>query len=70
MNWIESPESSNVARFKYDDTNRVLLVEFKSGGAYQYFDIPEALFEQMRTAASKGKFLAQNIKGKYRYSRS
>lgn len=69
MNWIETPESSNISRFAFDGSNMVLTVEFKNGGTYQYFDVPEGIFEQMRTAESKGRYLAQNIKGTYRYAR-
>jgi hypothetical protein len=69
MNWIDTPESSNISRFGYDDASNTLAVEFKSGGEYQYFDVPQVVFEQMRSAASKGQFLAQNIKGHYRYAR-
>jgi hypothetical protein len=69
MNWIETPESSTIVRFGYDRDNQVLGVEFKSAGGYQYFDVPESVFERMRTASSKGQFLAQNIKGTYRYAR-
>jgi len=69
MNWIDTPESSNISRFRYDESSQVLGVEFKSGGEYQYFDVPQGVFEQMKTAASKGQFIAQNIKGHYRYAR-
>ena len=69
MTWIETPESSNIVRFGYDASNSTLGVEFKSGGVYQYFDVPEGVFEQMKNAASKGKFLAQHIKGTFRYAR-
>jgi hypothetical protein len=34
--WIASPESSNIARFGYDEGAHVLGVEFKSGGLYHY----------------------------------
>jgi hypothetical protein len=67
--WVETPESANVARFRYIEAERVLSVEFKNGGTYNYYDVPESAFEQMRTAPSKGEFLAQNIKGLYRYAR-
>jgi hypothetical protein len=69
MNWIESPESSNIARFAYDEANQVLFVEFKNGSVYQYFDVLEQVFQQMTSAPSKGRFLAQVIKGTYRYAR-
>lgn len=69
-NWIESPESSNITRFGYDEANQVLYVEFNNGSIYQYFDVTQSVFEQMKTAPSKGRFLAQNIKGTYRYARA
>jgi len=69
MNWIATPESSNLAGFSYEKTSHVLTVEFKNGGRYNYYDVPEAVFEQMKVAPSKGQFLAQNIKEKYRYAR-
>ena len=70
MNWIETPESSNIARFGYDDESSVLRVEFTSGGTYDYFDVPLQVFEGMKAASSKGQYLAQQIKGSYRYART
>lgn len=70
MDWIETPESSNIARFAYSSESQVLTVEFKNGGTYNYFDIPEIIFEQMKSASSRGQFLAQQIKGAYRYARA
>lgn len=69
MNWIDTPESSTISRFGYDANNTVLAVEFKNGGVYEYFDVSAAVFEQMQAASSKGQFLSQNIKGRYRYAR-
>lgn len=70
MNWIETPESSNIARFAYDEESSVLRVEFTSGGTYDYFDVPQQVFEGMKSASSKGQYLAQQIKGNYRYART
>jgi hypothetical protein len=69
MNWIETPDSSNIARYRYDEKAHVLTVEFKNGGTYNYYDVPQMVYEQMNAASSKGQFLAQNIKGAYRYAR-
>lgn len=69
MNWIQTPGSSNIARYKYEDDTHVLTVEFKNGGTYNYYDVPRQLYDQMNTAYSKGGFLARNIKGAYRYAR-
>ena len=69
MNWIETPDSSNIARYRYDEKAHVLTVEFKNGGTYNYYDVPQMVYEQMNAASSKGQILAQNIKGAYRYAR-
>jgi len=70
MEWIGTPESSNIARFAYDKGSSVLSIEFKKGGIYQYFDVQEAVFESMKSADSKGQYFAQNIKGVFRYARA
>lgn len=70
MEWIDTPESSNIVRFAYDSQSNVLTVEFKAGGTYNYYDIPETVFDQMKVAQSKGHFLAQQVKGRYRYARA
>ena len=69
MSWIATPDSSNVAGFEYIKETQVLIVEFKNGGRYNYYDVPEGVFEGMKAASSTGQFLAQNIKGHYRYAR-
>ena len=62
MTWIATPESSSLAGFDYDKDKLVLTVEFKNGGRYSYFDVPEVVFERMKTAQSRGQFLAQTLR--------
>lgn len=69
MDWIPG-NSTNIERFKYDEVNRVLIVEFKNGGVYNYFDVPEIVFKEMEAAGSRGQYLAQQVKGTYRYARA
>jgi|GEM_PF-68575 len=64
-----SVESSNVEAIGYEEESRTLQVEFKNGGMYQYFDVPQHVFEELRDADSIGKYLAYSIKGNYRYSK-
>ena len=61
--------SSNVAAVGYDPDTSTLEVEFKNGSSYQYFDVPETEFFNLRDAPSVGKYLNASIKGHYRYSR-
>tara|TARA_R110002049_G_scaffold247333_1_gene421503 strand:- start:476 stop:685 length:210 start_codon:yes stop_codon:yes gene_type:complete len=66
---MKNVDSSNVAAVGYDEDSSTLQVEFNNGGTYQYFDVPEHLFEELRDAQSIGSFLAENIKGSYRFSK-
>lgn len=70
MVWIATPESSNVVGFEYFADRKVLVVEYKGSARYSYYDVPSPVFERMKVAASKGQFLAQNVKGHYRYART
>ena len=45
----------------------VMEVLFHSGSVYQYFDVPQMLFQEMLQSDSIGGFLNEHIKGSYRY---
>jgi hypothetical protein len=62
--------SSNVESVGYDEDSGTLEVEFKNGMLYQYFDVPQGAFNGLVDADSVGCYLAENIKGVYRYSRA
>lgn len=62
-------ESTNIISAGYDAESQIMEIEFKNGGLYQYFDIPQHLFDEFLAAGSKGAFLSQTIKGNYRYVR-
>lgn len=59
--------SSNIASIGFDEDSSTLEIEFLSGAVYQYFDVPFPVYEGLIEADSKGQYLAQHIKGKYRY---
>ena len=61
--------SSNIASIGYDANSQTLEVEFLNGGVYQYFDVPQHIYNGIMSADSHGQYLAQNIKGVYRYSK-
>lgn len=61
--------SSNVAEVGYDPDTLTLEVAFQSGDVYQYFDVPESVYQQLMQASSIGAFLNQQIKNSYRYAR-
>ena len=65
----ESVSSSNIASIGYDEESETLEIEFLKGGVYQYFDVPQAVYDGLMAADSHGSYLAANVKGIYRYSR-
>lgn len=68
MEWV-AVSSSTLERVAYDGRTMTLSVEFKHGGFYQYFDVPEVVFQELLNAASPGQYLAHHIKKAYRYAR-
>lgn len=58
----QSVESSNLASVGYDAENEILEVQFKHGGVYQYFDVPENVYEELMNADSHGQYFDRNIK--------
>lgn len=64
-----SVTSSNIEAIGYDVASETLQVIFKNGSTYQYFDVPERVFEELRDAGSVGAYLSSNIKGVFRFSR-
>ncbi|NYT74957.1 KTSC domain-containing protein [Halomonas sp. QX-2] len=62
-------ESSNIASIGYDADSETLEIEFLNGSVYQYYNIPENIYDGIMSAASHGGYLASNIKGQYSYSK-
>ena len=69
MEWT-SVNSSTLERISYDREGLMLSVEFKSGVVYQYYDVPEHVYQDLLAAASPGQYLAQHVKPSYRYARA
>ena len=61
----QSVESSNLAEVGYDSDLETLEVQFKSGGIYQYFNVPAFMYERLMSADSLGRFFNAEIKGHY-----
>lgn len=65
----EMVSSSTVLSIGYEPTSSTLEVEFKNGGVYQYYNVPETIYQQLMASDSKGKFLHAYIKPAYPCSR-
>jgi len=61
--------SSTLRSAGYEPKSMTMEVVFLNGTIYQYFDVPEHVFQGLLTAPSAGIYLNSSIKGAYRYAR-
>lgn len=61
--------SSVIQAMRYDRTRHTLRVIFVSGMVYDYLNVPETVYEEMKTTGSKGTFLNRRIKNNYPYKK-
>lgn len=61
--------SSNVKSIGYDPESATLEVEFNNGSVYEYYEVPEEVYNDFLVASSKGKYLFHHIKNVYEYAR-
>jgi len=58
-------ESSSLRSVGYDSRSRTLEIEFHSGSLYQYFNVPEAVFEELLAQDSLGAYFNAEIRDAY-----
>lgn len=61
--------SSVINHFSYDAISKTLKINFVSGMIYLYKNVPEQVYNSMKTSVSKGKFFNSNIKDKYKFEK-
>jgi len=61
--------SSVVAAIRYDEKTFKLRVIFQSGSIYDYLKVPAEVYNEMRSASSKGEFLNKHIKPEYEFEK-
>jgi hypothetical protein len=60
-------QSSALQSVGYDPEEKILELEFRdSGGVWQYFKLPAAVYNRFIHASSLGHYFVTKIKGKYR----
>jgi hypothetical protein len=60
--------SSMIAAAGYDSKNRILIVLYNTGKAYEYFNVPPEEFQGLMQASSKGKYMNTRILKIYPYA--
>lgn len=64
-----SVESSSIRSVGRDPASCTMEVEFSNGRVYRYFDVPEAVYDALLRAPSKGRYFNERVRGAYRYER-
>ena len=62
-------QSTNVASAGYSFHLRALEIEFVRGAVYRFLDVPPRLSREFFAAESKGRFIAERLRGKYDFVR-
>ena len=57
--------STVIAEYQYDAATETLTIRYRSGKIYNYLNVPEKVFREMRSTTVKGIWFNRHIKGKY-----
>lgn len=60
--------SSNLLTAGYDAAAQVMEIEFQNGSIYQYFEVPEQVYQGLLTAESKGQYLHDQVFNRFRFA--
>ena len=61
--------SSVISTMFYNPNTATLRIIFVSGMVYDYKNVPEEVFQAMKSSGSKGTYLNQHIKGRYQFEK-
>lgn len=59
------PRSSLIDRVVYDEEAHTLAVTFRNARRYIYSDVPRAIYDGLKQAASTGHFFNEAVKGRF-----
>ena len=61
--------STNLVAVGFDPGSNTLEVEFHNARIYRYRGVPQAVFESLKEAESKGRYFNSKIRSQYPYVR-
>jgi hypothetical protein len=59
--------SSNLASVGYDAEEGILEIVFLNGRIYEYYRVPEDVFQGLVSASSPGQYFADHVRDRYRF---
>jgi hypothetical protein len=61
--------STAIRNYCYDTAEHCLMIQFVSGQAYSYFDVPPDVALGLTGAFSKGRYFQEHIRDRFAYRR-
>jgi hypothetical protein len=61
--------SSNISSIGYVQSTQVLEIEFNSGSIYQYYNVPESIYNGLMAASSHGIFFQDHVRTVYKFKK-
>ena len=61
--------SSVVSKMIYFPESQILRITYVSGTIYDYKNVPEDVYQEMKDAVSKGTYLNEHIKGNFDFEK-
>jgi hypothetical protein len=61
----DNVDSSMIKSFGFVARDLTLEIEFKNEQIWQYYDVPESLYFEMKSASSFGTFFNERIRGTF-----
>jgi hypothetical protein len=65
--YVVTVESTTLATVGYDETRKLLQLEFCSRAVYVYFGVPATVHRALLDAPSKGRYFNRTIRGRFPY---
>jgi hypothetical protein len=60
-------DSTTLRTLGYDAGRQLLQIEFQNRSIYQYFEVPQAVYEELMQASSKGTYFNRSIRPHFDY---
>ena len=61
--------SSSLSEVGYDPSEQRLEIRFRSGGTYEYYNVPEEVYTDLVEDDSVGKYFHAEIKDQYQFKK-
>ena len=60
--------SRNLSAVGYEPSSAILRIQFNNGKLYEYYDVPQYIYDELVAAESKGSYAHKNIYKAFRQS--